>query len=272
MERIFAWRAKAYAKVWSIGRRALAARNVTSLADKIVRPILMRDTLDVLLDDRTFIEVGGDVVRRGPDQFDAAAMGLVIRPRTLESGKKGVVDIDAASRELGREIVGQDLHVAGKDDEIDLPRFNDLPDCIFLLRPGFRRDRQMVEGNTGQVMMPIGFLRMIGNHAGDVDRKFTDPPAVQEVGEAVIEARDQHQHALALGARANLPLHAVAVGDRTERPAKGFDLAAIDEIEPDTGKKQVRLDVIVLVRFLDVAAAFEQSACDRGDDAGAVGA
>jgi hypothetical protein len=41
----------------------------------------------------------------------------MIGPGALEARKEAVVDIDAPSREPGREVVGQDLHVAGEDDK-----------------------------------------------------------------------------------------------------------------------------------------------------------
>ena len=45
--------------------RQHAALDIASLADQIVGRIAMADTLDVLVDDRAFIEGAGDVVRGG---------------------------------------------------------------------------------------------------------------------------------------------------------------------------------------------------------------
>ncbi len=63
-------------------------------------------------------------------------MRLVIGLRPLEARQEGVVDIDhLAVKPLG-EIVGQDLHVAGKDDEIGATVLDDLQErssCSFLL-------------------------------------------------------------------------------------------------------------------------------------------
>jgi hypothetical protein len=39
----------------------------------------MVDALDLLLDDRSFVKVGGYIMRRGADQLDAAGIGLLIR-------------------------------------------------------------------------------------------------------------------------------------------------------------------------------------------------
>ena len=43
------------------------------------------DPDDLLLDDRTLVEVGGHVVRGGADQLDPAVVGLVVRLGALEA-------------------------------------------------------------------------------------------------------------------------------------------------------------------------------------------
>ena len=67
------------------GARQHTALDVAALAHEIVRRIAVTDALDVLVDDWPLIEVARDVMRGGADQFDAALMGLVVRPRTLEA-------------------------------------------------------------------------------------------------------------------------------------------------------------------------------------------
>src|SRR5260370_15292028 len=74
--------------------RQHTALDITALASEIVGRIAMADALDVLIDDRTFIEVASDVMRGGADQLDAALVRLVIRPRALETRQKRVMDID----------------------------------------------------------------------------------------------------------------------------------------------------------------------------------
>src|ERR1700682_1239737 len=85
--------------------RQHAALDVAALADEIVGRIAMADALDVLVDNRTLIEVAGDVMRGGADQLDAALVRLVIRPRALETRQKRVMDVDAAPRKLRRHLV-----------------------------------------------------------------------------------------------------------------------------------------------------------------------
>jgi hypothetical protein len=65
--------------------RQHAALDVASLAHEIVGSVAMADALDILVDDRAFVEVAGDVVRGGADLFDTALMGLMVGPRPLEA-------------------------------------------------------------------------------------------------------------------------------------------------------------------------------------------
>src|SRR5258708_40190837 len=85
--------------------RQHAAFDIAALADEIVGRIAMADALDVLVDDRAFIEVAGDIMRSGADQFDAALMSLMIGPRALETRQERVMDVDAAPRKLWRHLV-----------------------------------------------------------------------------------------------------------------------------------------------------------------------
>ena len=59
------------------GARQHAAFDVAALAREIFRRVAVADALDVLVDDRAFIEVACDVMGGGADQLDAALMGLV---------------------------------------------------------------------------------------------------------------------------------------------------------------------------------------------------
>ncbi len=170
------------------GARQHAAFDIPALADEVLGLVVVRDALDVLLDDRSFVEIGGDIVRRGADQLDTARMRLVIRPGALEARQKRVMDIDAAAVEFGGEIVGQDLHVAGEHHQVDVSRLDDIPDRRLLLCLGLLGDGQVIERNAGQVVMQIGLARVIRDNPCDIDGQLTDAPAVEQVGEAVIES------------------------------------------------------------------------------------
>ena len=62
--------------------------DIASLAHQIIRRVAMADPLDILFDDRPFIEIRCHIMGCGPDQFYAAPMGLVIGFGALETGKK----------------------------------------------------------------------------------------------------------------------------------------------------------------------------------------
>ena len=59
--------------------------DVAALAHQVFRRIARADALDILLDDRAFVEIGCDVMGGGADQFDAARMRLVIGFGPLEA-------------------------------------------------------------------------------------------------------------------------------------------------------------------------------------------
>ena len=132
-------------------------------------------------------------MRGGADQLHAALMRLVIGPRALEARQERVVDVDAASRQLGRQIVRQDLHVARQHHEIGLGVLDQLPDRGFLLRLCLFGRRQMVERDVAEIRRAVGLARMVGDDGGRDHVELADAPAIEEVGEAVIGLGDQ-QH------------------------------------------------------------------------------
>jgi len=82
------------------GKHALF--DIAAQPDKVLRRIGMADSLDVLVDDRAFIEFAGNVMRGRPDHLHAAGMSLMIGPGALEPGQETVVNINAASGQEGR--------------------------------------------------------------------------------------------------------------------------------------------------------------------------
>ena len=95
-----------------------AAFDVPTLTNQILGSVLMADAFDVLLDDGTLVEIRGNIMGGGADQFYAARVGLMVGLGALEARQEAVMDVDAATGKEGSEIVRQDLHVAGKHDQI----------------------------------------------------------------------------------------------------------------------------------------------------------
>src|SRR5262249_2833403 len=120
------------------------ALGVPADGHQLGRAVRVVDPGHLLLDDRSLVQVGGDVVRGGTDQLDPARGRRVIRPRALEAGQEGVVDVDDPPGQLPAERVGQHLHIAGQDDEVGLVVLDQGEDLALLRGPGFRPDRQMV--------------------------------------------------------------------------------------------------------------------------------
>jgi hypothetical protein len=94
--------------------------DVATDAAEIAHIVTVIDPLDVLVDDWTGVEVGGDVVGGGADQFDAALVRLGVRIGADERGKEAVVDVDDPVEPAFDKRLRDDLHISGKHDEIDL--------------------------------------------------------------------------------------------------------------------------------------------------------
>ena len=70
------------------------ALDVAALVDELLGREVMVHASDALLNDRAFIEVGGDEVGRGADDLDAALVRLVVGLGALERRQERVVDVD----------------------------------------------------------------------------------------------------------------------------------------------------------------------------------
>src|SRR5665648_55179 len=72
------------------------------------------------------VERGGDVVRRRADQLDPPVLRLGVGPGALEAGQERVVDVDDPAGQGAAEVVGQDLHVAGENHQLDVQLVDQL--------------------------------------------------------------------------------------------------------------------------------------------------
>ena len=178
------------------------------------------DPLDVLLDDRALVEVGGDVVRGRADQLDAARMGLEVRLGALEAGQEAVVDVDRPALQRGAEIGRQDLHVARQHHEIDALVLDDGFDPLLLCPLGggvaAGGQRQVVERDA--VAIGQAGERGVVRHDGrDVDVELAALPAEQQVVQAVAVLADHQQQARSLGHGVEPCIHAVLRADMREQ-------------------------------------------------------
>src|SRR5882762_1015375 len=67
---------------------------IAAFADQIIDRITMTDPNDVLLNDRTVVQLLRDVVARSPNELDAPVVRLVVRTRSNKRRQKRVVNVD----------------------------------------------------------------------------------------------------------------------------------------------------------------------------------
>ncbi|MNL79390.1 hypothetical protein D3C87_2059840 [compost metagenome] len=63
------------------------------------------NALNFLFDDRSFIQITGDVMCGRSYQFYAAVICLVVGLRPLKAGQKRMVNVDGAAREFFAKVI-----------------------------------------------------------------------------------------------------------------------------------------------------------------------
>ncbi len=162
---------------------------IAALLQQVIEPVAVGDADHVLLDDRAFVEIGGDVMAGGADQFHAAVEGAVVRLGAAERGQKRVMDIDNSLRIAGDEVRRQDLHVAGEHDKIDALLRQDFK--LLPLGRGFVADDGNVEERYALEVGPALRVRVVADDSGHVARQLAALVPVEEIDEAVVVLRDE---------------------------------------------------------------------------------
>ena len=167
--------------------------NILAHGGQFVGCHAMADRLHVLFDDRAVVQLGGNEVGGGADQFHAAPVGLVVGLGALEAWKEGVVNVDDASGEPLTQGWGQDLHVARQHHEINVEFLDFLHHPLLLLGLGGGRDWQVQVfdiGGFGQLFL----VRMIGNDQRNINRQLAEANPVEQVQKAVQMVRDHDEY------------------------------------------------------------------------------
>src|ERR1700730_9501446 len=99
----------------------------------------------VLHDDRSLVEIFGNVVSSCAYHFHAPVKRLAVGLGSLESRQKRMVDVDAAAGEKFAHICRKDLHITRQYDQIGSRLFYDTLDLPLLLRLIVLADRQIVK-------------------------------------------------------------------------------------------------------------------------------
>lgn len=95
------------------------ALNVAASVSQLLGAHSVADTHNVLLDDWPLIEVAGDKVGSGANDLHTAVVSLVVGLGTLEGRQETVVDVDDTAGHGLTQGWGENLHVAGQNDQID---------------------------------------------------------------------------------------------------------------------------------------------------------
>ena len=245
--------------------------DVLAEADQLFHRLAVADAGDILLDDRAFVELFGDVVGGGADDLDATRVGGVVGLGAGEGGEEGVVDVDHLFAPALDDPGAEHLHVAGENDEID-PGGAEQGILLFLrLLFGVAGHRDAVEGQT-IAFCGVAEVFAVGDDQRHLGLPFAAFNPAHDVEEAVRIAGDEESDAGRGAGEAQLPIHLHVFGEVAEGIVDG--LARQQEIlqapfeaheEPALG----RIDVLLEVE--NVAAVRQDEAGDGVDDASAVG-
>lgn len=91
---------------------------VFSFSDEIFHGVFVGYFHDILLNDGTFIQIGGHIMAGGTDDFHSPLMRPVIGLGTCEGRQEGVVNVDDLVWKSRDKFITEDLHVPGQNDKI----------------------------------------------------------------------------------------------------------------------------------------------------------
>ena len=146
----------------------------------------MVDADDVLVDDRSVVELLGDVMGRRPDQLDAPLARPPIGIGAGERRQERVVDVDRRHPHARQEVAAQYLHVARQHEQLGIalqkrehrrlgPLLADLLHRHVVERHA-RRDGLVLE------------LAMVGDHRHDLPVQLAASSAPEQVEQAMVVA------------------------------------------------------------------------------------
>ena len=116
--------------------------NVAPFANHVLDRVFMCDADNILLNNRTRIQFGGDVVTCRTDNFHASVVCLMVRLRTNKCRKQRMMNIDNPMRKFVDKIIAQGLHIARQYDEFDVMRLQRFDLLLLLLTFIFLSDMQ----------------------------------------------------------------------------------------------------------------------------------
>ncbi len=220
------------------------------------------DRFDALRNDRAFVQVVVDVMRRGADQFHAFVVGLMVGLCAFETRQQRVVDVDRPAIETTAQIGRQHLHVARKHHQFGAGLLNHPPHLTLL--------RLLVVGVEGEVVIRHVVparqrlqVRVVGDHRHHVHRQLTDTLAIEQVIQAVIGLGDHDHHFWPIVRLGQFEHHAEGLTARGQAQTERLLIEALRLAELDANEEPARQPVIEGVVFGDVAVLLVQIAGHR---------
>jgi hypothetical protein len=197
-------------------------------------------------------------------------VGLDIGPGALEAREEGVVDVDGAAFELLAEVVGEDLHIAGEDDKVDVELIDKLKQPRLRGGLGLRRHGDVVEGDAVGLRQGLE-VTVIGHNRRDLDVEGSGAAPEKQIVEAVTELGHHDQGAGGGQCVAHLPGDPILLGYGGETVTQCFQLRArIRHLEVHPHEKAVLEPVVELLALQDVAGVPHEVAGHRVDQSGSV--
>ncbi len=228
------------------------------------------DAPGVLLDDGALVQLGRHVVAGGADQLHAPLEGLVVGPGPGEGGQERVVDVDDAPGPGGAEARGRICMYRARTitSARSCSKMRSISANAAALASG-RPDRHAPEPDAVPFDQRPEVL-VVRDHAHDVALELPRPPAIEEVGDAVVlPVREQHDPLAHVGV-GQVPFHVELRRHRFEggghlRGTEPRGEAVRDDLYPQ--EEAPALQVAVLGRLEDRPAVAGDQAGDGGHDA-----
>ena len=226
----------------------------------------MIDAYNVLVDDRSVVELLGDVMGRCPDQLDTALARAAVRIGAGERGQERIMDVDRLHTHPLQEVAAEDLHIARQHQQLGIAA-QELEQSHLGLLLAALRHRHVVEGDSRGERLGLD-VGVVGDHRHDLRVQLTTTPTPQQLLQAMAVARDQNRDALSLSPPTEPPVDLKPRGNLfDEFPPQTLMSDSLSQEElgaqeepPTTGIRGV------LMGGDDVRAPLEQKARHSGDD------
>ena len=182
----------------------------------------MEDTLDFLLDDRARIEIWGDVVAGGSNEFHTTVVRLAVGIGSDEGGEERMVDVDEFSGKFFTKPIGEDLHKAGENAELDVFISKDLGDgleaCVFLITIHI----DVVEGDVFLFCNVLAVVS-VADDGGDIQGKVAFAGTPEDFIEAMAGLCNEDGCTELEGRAAKVPVSLERLAEDVEAADEGFE-------------------------------------------------